>query len=66
MSRRIKNNLWQVGGPGITDQADAAVYVVQFDDRAALVDAGCGHAHSTLTQNIRECLPTGVQLEYLL
>lgn len=66
MSRRIQNNLWQVGGGGLTDPADAAVYLISFGNKAALVDAGCGQGHSRLKKNITECLPSDVELEYLL
>ncbi|MFH1114036.1 MAG: MBL fold metallo-hydrolase [Pseudomonadota bacterium] len=66
MIKRIKNNLWQVGGRGLTDPADAAVYLVRFGDKAALVDAGTGRNHPQLIMNINECLESAVQLEYLL
>jgi glyoxylase-like metal-dependent hydrolase (beta-lactamase superfamily II) len=63
---RIKDNLWQVGGMGLTDPSDAAVYLVRFGDKAALIDAGSGRNHSQLMKNIGECLEPNVQLEYLL
>ncbi|MGB6063292.1 MAG: MBL fold metallo-hydrolase [Desulfomonilaceae bacterium] len=66
MNIRIKNNLWQVGGRGLTDPADAAVYLVRFGDKAALIDAGSGRDHLQLKKNIAECLEPNVQLEYLL
>jgi len=66
VSKRIKNDLWQVGGPGLTDPMDAASYLIRFDDKAALIDAGCGKAPSRLKKNITECLLPDVQLEYLL
>ncbi len=66
MSTRIKNNLWQVGGRGLTDPSDAAVYLVRFGDKAALIDAGTGRDHSQLMTHIAECLEPNVQLEYLL
>jgi glyoxylase-like metal-dependent hydrolase (beta-lactamase superfamily II) len=55
-----------VGGNGLTDPADAAIYLIRFDDKAALIDAGCGHGHSQLKKNITECLHPNGQLEYLL
>jgi glyoxylase-like metal-dependent hydrolase (beta-lactamase superfamily II) len=64
--KRIKDNLWQVGGSGLTDPADAAIYLIRFDDKAALIDAGCGQWHSRLKKNITECLHPNGQLEYLL
>ncbi|AFM26162.1 MBL fold metallo-hydrolase [Desulfomonile tiedjei] len=66
MSKKILENLWQVGGSGLTDPADAAVYLVRFGDKAALIDAGCGNAHSRLKKHVTKCLSPNVQLEYLL
>jgi glyoxylase-like metal-dependent hydrolase (beta-lactamase superfamily II) len=66
VSTRIRNNLWQVGGMGLTDPADAAVYLVRFGDKAALIDAGSGRDQAELRENIAECLEPDVQLEYLL
>jgi len=66
VSIRIKDNLWQVGGRGLTDAADAAVYLVRFDDKAALIDAGSGRNQAQLIKNIAQCLGPNVQLEYLL
>jgi glyoxylase-like metal-dependent hydrolase (beta-lactamase superfamily II) len=62
----IKNNLWQVGGTGLTDPADGAAYLVRFGDKAALVDAGSGRDHPQLIKNVAECLEPNVQIEYLL
>ncbi len=66
MNKKIKDNLWQVGGSELTGPGDAAIYLVRFGDKAALVDAGCGQGHARLRKNIAECLPRDVQLEYLL
>jgi len=62
----IKENLWQVGGSGLTDPADAAAYLIRFDDKAALIDAGCGQGHLLLRKHIADCLRPSGQLEYLL
>jgi len=66
VSKRILDNLWQVGGSGLTDSADAAMYLIRFGDKAALIDAGCGQGHSRLRKNIVDCLHPNAQLEYLL
>jgi glyoxylase-like metal-dependent hydrolase (beta-lactamase superfamily II) len=66
VSKKIRENLWQVGGGGLTDIADAAIYLVRFDGKAALVDAGCGYGHSRLKKRISECLSRDVPIEYLL
>jgi len=55
-----------VGGRGLTDPSDAAVYLVRFGDKAALIDAGSGRDQPQLRKNIAECLEPNVQLEYLL
>jgi glyoxylase-like metal-dependent hydrolase (beta-lactamase superfamily II) len=66
MNIKIKNNLRQVGGRGLTDPSDAAVYLVCFGDKAALVDAGSGRNSSQLFKNIAECLEPDTRIEYLL
>jgi glyoxylase-like metal-dependent hydrolase (beta-lactamase superfamily II) len=66
MNIRIKDNLWQVGGMGLTDPSDAAVYLVRFGDKAALIDAGTGRKHERVSKNIEKCLQSDAQLEYLL
>ena len=66
MTIRIKNNLWQVGGMGLTDPSDAAIYLVRFGDNAALIDSGTGRNHPQLIKNIAECLESNAELEYLL
>lgn len=63
---QILSNLWQVGGPGLTSHNDAAVYLVRFEDKAILVDAGCGRNHDILCANISKYLPEDVQIDYLL
>ena len=66
MSKKIRDNLWQVGGSGLTDPGDAAVYLARYGGKAALVDAGCGRGHTRLVKHIRECLGEDAELEYLL
>ncbi len=66
MVEKIKNNLWRVGGRGLTDPSDAAVYLLRFGNKAALIDAGTGRDHSQLRENIAECLEANAQIEYLL
>jgi hypothetical protein len=45
---KIIEDLWQVGGEGLTAPGDAAVYLVRFGRQAALIDAGCGPDHQQL------------------
>ncbi len=62
----IIENLWQVGGKGLTAPGDAAVYLVRLGAQAALIDAGCGPGHWQLVDRIQLCLPSGVSVSHLL
>ena len=61
----VTPEIFQVGGSGLTSPEDAAVYLIDFDGRAALVDAGCGFAHERLMSNIRDRGVRPEQIEYL-
>jgi glyoxylase-like metal-dependent hydrolase (beta-lactamase superfamily II) len=61
----IMGNLWQVGGAQYTSVEDAAIYLIRFGEKAALIDAGCGGAHDSLAANISDILPPDVEIEYL-
>lgn len=63
---KITNEIFTVGGMGLTAPEDAAIYLINFEGHAALVDAGCGHAHTRLLDNIRQCGVDPKQIEYLL
>lgn len=62
----ITSEIWQVGGDGFTTAQDAAIYLVCFDNCAALVDAGCGGQIDRLEANIRACGVEPEQIEWLL
>ena len=66
METKILENLWQVGGAGFTSPEDAAIYLLRFKDKAALIDAGCGNGHDLLKSNISRFIPENVEIEYLL
>ena len=57
----ITSEISQIGGPGLTDANDAAIYLVHFANQAALIDAGCGRATDRLlildpcTVDVRLC-----------
>ena len=63
---KIMDNLWQVGGAEFTSVEDAAIYLIRFGAKAALIDAGGGSGHDNLVTNISEVLPPGTEIEYLL
>ena len=62
---QITDEVWQVGGGSLTDPADAAIYLVCFGDRAALIDAGTGRRHDRLRSNIADCGVDASGIEYL-
>ncbi len=68
MSRSITitSEILQVGGYGLTAPEDAAIYLINFDGHAALVDAGTGRGHKRLLDNIDKVGVHGEQIEYLL
>lgn len=62
---KIVQNLWQVGGGALTAAEDAAIYLIRFEQQAALIDAGCGNAHKRLVDNISKVLPENIPIPYL-
>jgi glyoxylase-like metal-dependent hydrolase (beta-lactamase superfamily II) len=62
---KILENLWQVGGAEFTTVEDAAIYLIRFDDKAILIDSGCGAEHEMLVENISQVLPPAVEIDYL-
>lgn len=63
---KVTNEIYQVGGPGLTSYEDAAIYLIDFGDCAAIVDAGCGRFQDDLLKNIGSCGVNPKQIEYLL
>ena len=63
---KITDEIFQVGGGDLTSPGDAAIYLINFNGHAALVDAGCGGARQRLFNNIRGCGVTPEEIEYLL
>jgi len=64
--QQITGDIYQIGGSNLTSAEDAAVYLVRSDDRAGLVDAGCGYSQIQLFQNIEACGVPLDRIEYLL
>lgn len=50
---KITEEIFQVGGSGLTSDQDAAVYLLYFNNEAALIDAGCGWDHDKLILNTK-------------
>jgi|OpeIllAssembly_1097287.scaffolds.fasta_scaffold102613_3 glyoxylase-like metal-dependent hydrolase (beta-lactamase superfamily II) len=63
---QITENVWQVGGSGLTAPADAAIYLIRFGDAAALVDAGCGGGTGKLFATIFRAIPEKMPITHLL
>ena len=62
---RITQNVWQVGGSGLTAPEDAGIYLIRFGEAAALIDAGCGDAAQKLFANIAKALPETLPITHL-
>jgi glyoxylase-like metal-dependent hydrolase (beta-lactamase superfamily II) len=63
---KITEEIFQVGGGRLTSSEDAAIYLINFGGRAALVDAGCGSSTGLLLENILACHVAMEDIEYLL
>lgn len=63
---RITDEIFQVGGPQLTAPQDAAIYLINFDGHAALIDAGCGGANDTVLRNIEAAGVKPEDIELLL
>jgi glyoxylase-like metal-dependent hydrolase (beta-lactamase superfamily II) len=63
---RITDEIFQVGGGPLSEPEDAAIYLLNFDGHAALVDAGCGFSSDRLLANVRACGVRQEQIELLL
>lgn len=63
---KITNEVYQVGGGRLTSSEDAAIYLININGHAALVDAGCGSSTGQLLKNIRACNVEPEGIEYLL
>lgn len=62
---KITSNIYLVGGPGKTDPADAAIYLIVSDGVAALVDAGTGSGAARLMKNIKAAGADPKSIKYL-
>lgn len=63
---QITKEIFQVGGSQLTSPEDAAIYLINFDGHAVLVDVGCGDAQDQLLTNIQACGVNLSQIEYIL
>lgn len=64
---KITNDIFQVGGSGLSGIQDAAVYLIIADGRGALVDAGCGPDTDRILKNIEALdVVAPADIQYLL
>jgi len=63
---KITSEIYQVGGGDLTAPEDAAIYLINSDGHAALIDAGCGGNEAALFNNIKACGVQPEQIEYIL
>jgi glyoxylase-like metal-dependent hydrolase (beta-lactamase superfamily II) len=63
---KVTDEIFQVGGGPLSEPEDAAVYLINFDGHAAIVDAGCGFSNDRLLINIRACGVKTEQIKLLL
>ncbi len=50
---KITSNIYQVGGPGISNSSDAAVYLISAGKESALIDSGTGKGNKGIIDNIK-------------
>ncbi len=63
---QVTSEIYQVGGGDLTQGEDAAIYLLNFDGHASLVDAGCGHSIDRLMKNIESCGVDPPSIEWIL
>lgn len=62
----ITEEIYQVGGQGLTAAEDAAIYAIVLPGRAALIDSGCGGGTERLLSNLESIGVLPEQVHYLL
>ncbi len=64
---RVTSNVHMVGGSGLSDSADAAVYLVKGGQECALIDAGTGRKTDIIMKNVRRagCDPESITTLFL-
>lgn len=51
-SEEIFDGVYQIGGSNLTEAQDAAVYLIEFNEKLVMIDAGAGGSSSQLVRNI--------------
>jgi glyoxylase-like metal-dependent hydrolase (beta-lactamase superfamily II) len=63
---KVTSEIYQVGGGELTHGEDAAIYLLNFGEEAALVDAGCGESVDQLLRNIESCGAAPSDIQWIL
>lgn len=63
---QITQEIFQVGGYGLTRPEDAAIYAIALGGHAALIDSGCGAGTDLLLSNLESVGVAPEHIEYLL
>ncbi len=63
---KITSEIFQVGGGQFSSMEDAAIYLINFNGHAAVIDSGCGRSLRKVLNNISACDVRKEQIEYLL
>lgn len=51
-AKKVTEDIYLIGGMGLTDQRDCAIYLIDAGDELVLVDAGAGESVENLISNI--------------
>jgi glyoxylase-like metal-dependent hydrolase (beta-lactamase superfamily II) len=63
---QVTGEIYRVGGGDLTEGGDAAIYLLNVEGYAALIDAGCGYSLDRLLRNIESCCVDPSTIEWIL
>ncbi|MDP8255395.1 MAG: MBL fold metallo-hydrolase [Candidatus Alcyoniella australis] len=55
MVEKVTERIFVVGGPDLTDPADALVYLIMDGNTGVLIDSGCGSSATEIAEAVTEC-----------
>ncbi len=65
-TEEIISGIYLVGGPGVTEAEDAAVYLIDFAGSLAMIDSGAGPSASQIVRNIEMLGLNPVSLSHVI
>lgn len=63
---KITDEVYQIGGLGYSDPEDAAVYLLNVEGVAAIIDTGCGFSVVKIIENMARCGVAHEHMQYIL